>query len=67
MAETKSLGIENFGSVVWLNDTSPEPQAAEETQQEEAVRLSGLIEEWKKTLPARPSGKVFSELRQQKK
>lgn len=38
-----------------------------ETQKEEVTRLSGLIEEWKKSLPAQPSGKVFSELRQKKK
>lgn len=29
----------------------------------EVIRLSGLIEEWKKSLPAAPSGEVFSVLR----
>ena len=29
MAENKSLGIENLGSVDWLNDSSPAPEAAE--------------------------------------
>lgn len=38
-----------------------------ETQKEEVSRLSGLLEEWKKSLPAGPSGEVFSQLRQQKK
>ncbi|MEN8784747.1 MAG: sulfatase-like hydrolase/transferase [Akkermansiaceae bacterium] len=34
-----------------------------DAQKEEVIRLSGLIEEWKKSLPAAPSGEVFSELR----
>ena len=45
MAETKSLGIENLGSVDWLNDNSPEPQAAEEAQQEEATEASEPVAE----------------------
>jgi N-acetylgalactosamine-6-sulfatase len=37
------------------------------TKEEEVVRLTALIEGWKKSLPARPSGEVFSALRQEKK
>ena len=40
------------------------PVVAEE---EEVVRLTALIGDWKKSLPAGPSGEVFSELRQEKK
>lgn len=36
MSENKGLGIENLGSVDWLNDSSPAPEAAE-TQQEQAA------------------------------
>lgn len=38
-----------------------------DAHKEEVARLSGLIEDWKKSLPAGPSGEVFSELREQKK
>ena len=37
------------------------------TKEEEVVRLTALIEGWKKSLPAGPSGEVFSALRQEKK
>jgi arylsulfatase A-like enzyme len=38
-----------------------------ETQKEEVARLSGLIENWKKSLPSEPSGNVFSGLREENK
>jgi N-acetylgalactosamine-6-sulfatase len=37
-----------------------------ESKKEEIIRLLSLLEEWKKSLPAAPSGEVFSSLRKQK-
>ena len=45
MAENKSLGIENLGSVDWLNDSAPEPQAAEETQTPETTEAPEPVAE----------------------
>lgn len=44
-------------------DDPYEKSDLKEIQQDEVARLSGLIEEWKKSLPTQPRGKVFSELR----
>lgn len=44
MAENKGLGIDNLGSIDWLNDSSPAPQA-EETQQEEATEATEPVAE----------------------
>ena len=45
MAENKSLGIENLGSVDWLNDSAPEPQAVEETQTPETTEAPEPVAE----------------------
>lgn len=45
MAENKSLGIENLGSVDWLNDSAPEPQAAEESQTPETTEAPEPVAE----------------------
>jgi len=45
MAENKSLGIENLGSVDWLNDSAPEPQAAEESQTPETTEAPEPVDE----------------------
>ena len=44
MAENKGLGIENLGSIDWLNDNSPAPEA-EETQQTEATEAPEPVAE----------------------
>lgn len=44
MAENKSLGIENLGSVDWLNDSSPAPEQAE-TQTPEATEAPEPVAE----------------------
>ena len=57
MSENKGLGIENLGSVDWLNDSSPAPEAAE-TQQEQVAEPVEAAPETTEVEAAEPTTEV---------
>lgn len=57
MSENKGLGIENLGSVDWLNDSSPAPEAAE-TQQEQAAEPTEAAPETTEAEAVEPTTEV---------
>lgn len=57
MSENKGLGIDNLGSVDWLNDSSPAPEAAE-TQQEQVAEPSEAAPETTEAEAAEPTPEV---------
>ena len=60
MSENKGLGIENLGSVDWLNDSSPAPEKAE-TQQEEVTEPTEAVTETTEEQAAEPTTEVPTE------
>jgi len=57
MSENKGLGIDNLGSVDWLNDSSPAPKEAE-TQQEQVAEPSEAAPETTEVEAAEPTTEV---------
>lgn len=57
MSENKGLGIENLGSVDWLNDSSPTPEAAE-TQQEQVTEPTEAVAETTEAEAVEPTTEV---------
>jgi hypothetical protein len=60
MSENKGLGIDNLGSVDWLNDSSPSPEMAE-TQQEQATEPTEAVAETAEEQAAEPTPEVPTE------
>ena len=61
MSENKGLGIENLGSVDWLNDSSPTPEAAE-TQQEQVTEPTEAVAETTEAEAVDPENETTSRL-----
>lgn len=60
MAENKGLGIDNLGSVDWLNDSSPAPEQAE-TQAETTTEATEPVAETTETEAPEPAAEVPTE------
>lgn len=61
MAENKGLGIDNLGSVDWLNDNSAPTPQAEETQTEQATEATEPVAETTEEQAAEPTTEVPTE------
>lgn len=57
MSENKGLGIENLGSIDWLNDSSPAPEAAE-TQAEQTTEAPEPVVETTEAEAVEPTTEV---------